>query len=332
MLGAIGDSIIASAVIDDLKRHFPQATVVAFISEANSQIPQIIDGLDESVLVPLLRPHMAWRAVRRRPVDLLLDFSPWPRIGAVLSSLARARYTIGLRRANQYRHFAYDAVAEHRGDCHEIENVRSVVRCLGIEPTGTPRLKRGLAEALPAMEPEHPYVLLHPWAAGYGHVMKEWLPDRWVHLAQALIAEGYSIAISGGPADRDKSLALAKAIASPAVVVLAGTISLAQLVAVLARAAAVVSVNTGIMHLAATVDCPLVALNGPVNPLRWGPLGQRSLGVGPGVDEGGAYLDLGFEYTDGSPDAMAMISVAEVLTHLGKFLPIGAHRDLETVP
>lgn len=332
MLGAIGDSIMASAVIEDLKRRFPQAVIVAFFSESNRDVLQILDGVDESVLVPLSRPHRALSAVRHRPVDLLLDFSPWPRVGAVLSCLARTRFTIGLRKANQFRHFAYDAVGEHRSDRHEIENVRSVVRCLDIKPVGRPRLKPGLLEASPTMGLERPYVLFHPWAAGYRHFMREWPTDRWIDLAQTLIGEGYSIAISGAPSDRGKALALAEAIAHPSAMVLAGTISLAQLVTVLAKATAVVSVNSGIMHLAAAIDCPLVALHGPTNPLRWGPLGRRSLVVGPGADQGGAYLDLGFEYPADAPDIMSTISVAEVLTHLANFLPIAAPPDLEPVP
>ncbi len=320
MFGAIGDSLIAGSVIADLKLRFPAASIVGFISEANRGIIQILDGLDESVVVPISRPHSAVRAIRRRPVDIVLDFSPWPRTGAILSALAKARYTVGLRREGQYRHYAYDAVGEHRKDRHEIENLRDVVRCLGIDPVGTPRLKAALFDQPLPAELSRPYVVFHPWAAGYRHELREWPDQHWVELAQALIRDGYQIALSGAPHDRSRSLALAQAVGGPAVVVLAGRTTLGAMAAVLAKAEAVVSVNTGIMHLAAVLDCPLVALHGPTNPLRWGPLGARSKVLGPGAEDGGAYLDLGFEYPPDAPEIMGCIAVTDVLACLRELL------------
>ena len=101
---------------------------------------------------------------------------------------------------------------------------------------------------------------------------------------------------------------------------LAGDASLPQTIAALARAAAVVAVNTGTMHLVAALDIPLVALHGPTDPARWGPLSSRADVLGPGKDEGGAYLNLGFEYPPEAVDCMSMIATADVLTSLRKVL------------
>jgi len=42
----------------------------------------------------------------------------------------------------------------------------------------------------------------------------------------------------------------------------------------LAFAAGVVSVNTGVMHVAAALGTPTIALNGPTSGTRWGPRGR----------------------------------------------------------
>ncbi|MBO4368790.1 MAG: glycosyltransferase family 9 protein, partial [Desulfovibrio sp.] len=76
---------------------------------------------------------------------------------------------------------------------------------------------------------------------------------------------------------------------------LAGNVTLAELAWLFSRAECVVSVNTGILHLAALAGCPTIALNGPTNPLRWGPVGEICLSLLP-HNPHSAYLNLGFEY------------------------------------
>jgi len=55
----------------------------------------------------------------------------------------------------------------------------------------------------------------------------------------------------------------------------AGSLSLLELADVLAAADAVVSVNTGVMHLAAEVGARTVSLEGPTSAARWAPVGPR---------------------------------------------------------
>jgi ADP-heptose:LPS heptosyltransferase len=106
---------------------------------------------------------------------------------------------------------------------------------------------------------------------------------------------------------------------------LAGKASLLDAAAYLNSAAAVVSVNTGTMHLAALLGSPLVALHGPTNPDRWGPnypgstRHHKTIILGPGMQEGGAYLNLGFEYSDNPIYLMDQISVEAVISALRKF-------------
>ena len=81
----------------------------------------------------------------------------------------------------------------------------------------------------------------------------------------------------------------------------------------LRRARVVVSVNTGVMHLAAIVGAPTVSINGPNRNGRWGPVGPRALGVeapGPGC----GYLHLGFNFDGQATDCMERISVEQVAT------------------
>jgi ADP-heptose:LPS heptosyltransferase len=79
----------------------------------------------------------------------------------------------------------------------------------------------------------------------------------------------------------------------------------------LKRARIVVSVNTGVMHLAAALGAPTISINGPTDNRRWGPVGKWVEGISaPGA--GCGFLHLGFEF-DGHPtDCMERITVDQV--------------------
>lgn len=311
LFAAIGDSLIASTLIEDLKRRYPQAKIVGFLSEANRAFAEIVDGFDETVMVPVSRPWAAVRAIRQRPVDILLDIGQWARINAALSALAKTKFTVGLSKAGQYRHYAYDMTSEHRADRHELENFRGLVRCLGIEPQGMPRLKPAIMIAPPPKGLPARYIVFHPWASGFRHHFREWPEAHWIELARAVTKEGYAVVITGGPKDRVQSEALAATMACAPVIVAAGKVNLAETAAILNNAEAVVCVNTGIMHVAAALGCRMVALHGPTNPTRFGPLSANAVVLTPPREAGGGYLDLGFEYPRHPSDIMKLIGVAE---------------------
>jgi ADP-heptose:LPS heptosyltransferase len=179
---------------------------------------------------------------------------------------------------------------------------------------------------------KQPYLVLHPWASGNRFQLREWPISSWLALAIKLIQSGYGVVITGGPGDLERGNALFQDIkqgldadVSKALLNLAGQSSLLKTAAYVNGAAAVVSVNTGTMHLAALLNKPLVALHGPTNPDRWGPVypgannGQSVVVLGPGIQEGGAYLNLGFEYPQDPSYLMDQISVEAVVDALRKF-------------
>ena len=95
------------------------------------------------------------------------------------------------------------------------------------------------------------------------------------------------------------------------VVNVAGKYDLGQVVDLVFRSECVVSVNTGVMHLAAAVGAPTVGLNGPTAETRWGPVGERAVSVNSSFP-GCGYLNLGFEYDGHRKDCMAGIPVDRV--------------------
>jgi heptosyltransferase-3 len=157
-------------------------------------------------------------------------------------------------------------------------------------------------------------VVFHPWPAGGSLSLREWPEDYWMALAQRLARPDVIFAVTGAPAQIAQSRAFAVRLAlAPGVRAMAfeGEGGLVQLVRLLCKARLAVSVNTGIMHLAAVVGIPTVSLNGPTADHRWGPRGRCCVGVSP-ADGSGGYLHFGFEISPHSVDVMSRIKPDQV--------------------
>ena len=116
-----------------------------------------------------------------------------------------------------------------------------------------------------------PLVILHP-GANWPH--KRWAPERFAALADRLTeSQRVQVMITGGPDDVALAETVKQAMRHPAVV-LAGQTTLRQLAADLEQASLVVSNDTGVLHVAAALGRPVVALYGPTSPLLTGPLGE----------------------------------------------------------
>ena len=328
VFAAIGDALLASSLIADLKKAYPESKITIFATPANAVTFELIEGYDQLVLVPITKPWQAISVMRQHPVDLLIDTSQWSRIGAVVAAFSGARWTIGFETEGQNRHFAYDASVKHSPKVHELSNFGALLNPLGHHSNLSPPIAVSRLLETNCLKIRQPYVVLHPWASGNRFELREWPIDRWVDLAKRLITAGYGVVITGGPGDENRARLLCEQIGhsqDQSLINFAGKASLLETATYLQSAAAVIAVNTGTMHLAALLGAPLVALHGPTNPLRWGPVypgsphADRTVVLGPGPNEGGAYLNLGFEYPVHPTYLMDQISVDDVVAALRKF-------------
>jgi ADP-heptose:LPS heptosyltransferase len=333
MFETLGDTLLAGTIIASLRETFPRIDITVFASRGNAGALSLMEGIDRVVDVPLLRPFAALRAVRSVRVDAMIDIGQWPRWYAMLCVLSRSRYTIGFATPRQARHYAFDAAVPHRADVHEVENFQAL---LGPLP-GVRRLPPARALRRPGALPrqfaaEVPYVVCHPWPGGFNARAREWPQESWVELFGRMRAGGYSVLISGGASDRERARALVERCpAGWPVRSIAGECDLASLAAILANASAAVCVNTGIMHLAALLDVPLVALHGPTSRRRWGPVGAHALALAPPPGADCEFLNLGFEYPHQPIDCMRRIGVDEVFAAWSRCLPTQNEHHEEAV-
>jgi heptosyltransferase-3 len=320
---ALGDTILLSAILSDLKKAFPTSRVILFVGSSNAFLARDLKDIDKVVQLPLRNPWVALRLLRREKLDWMIDADSWPRISALWACLAGAKWVLGFRTGQQQRHFAFDQYIQHDGELHELSNYRNLLRALDV-PVGSlpqdPRLwlasRPGGLNAAPNPEIAlSPTVFFHPWPGGTKSELKEWPLDFWAELAARILADpAWRILLSGAAADcaKNEKLLAVLPVALRGRVHNAAEKALDVSLANLAFAKALVSVNTGILHLGAALRIPVLGLHGATNPKRWGPVGEGHESVVSAHPQA-ACLNLGFEYPAGDPDIMRELSVDRVM-------------------
>jgi len=101
---------------------------------------------------------------------------------------------------------------------------------------------------------------------------KDWFPERWVEVADALHEQfGMQVVLVGGKSERElaaERIVMEKARYKPRSELGSG---LRNLVGILDASALVLSPDTGPLHMAVALERPVISLMGYTNPKRTGP-------------------------------------------------------------
>jgi heptosyltransferase-2 len=131
---------------------------------------------------------------------------------------------------------------------------------------------RGAAQRALHLKSDRPVVVLCP-GAEFGPA-KRWPPNQFAALASMFLGDGLQVWIIGSPKDRIAAEAVMNALGEDRHQVrdLAGRTDLGTAIDLLSAAALVVSNDSGLMHAAAAVGVPLVALFGSSSPAYTPPM------------------------------------------------------------
>ncbi len=263
-LGAMGDIVHALPAAASLKHAFPgwRMTWVAEarwapLLEANPLVDRVV-LVDRRTGAGLAR---AWRELRAERFDFAVDFQGLIK-SALVASAARADRIYGFDRslareplAAMFYSDKVRARAAHRVD-RNLELAARAGACTAVHSFPLPP---GRAEGeLPGA-----FVLASP-LSGWG--AKQWPLDSYARLAQRLRREaGIPLVLNGRPADRDVLAGVPDAVLHLS--------SIEGLIDATRRAAAVVGVDSGPLHIAAALGKPGAAIFGPTDPAQTGPYG-----------------------------------------------------------
>jgi len=233
------------------------------------------------------------RALRRERFDTVYDFEFFTRFSAVVGFLTGARELHGFASTRVWRGGLHTHVAPFNRYWHVARNFRVLagaddglnVTARDLTPHRVTELDEARAESLLAEQgiaADAPYAVLNP-NAGALSLERRWPPPMFAELARRLLRrDGLAVVLIGSGAEREYTEGvreLVERLPDERVANLAGRLGTGGLAAVLRRAAAVVSNDSGPMHLAAALGAPTVGLFGPETPVMYGPLGLRALAL-----------------------------------------------------
>lgn len=271
----VGDVLTATPALRSLRRTFPNASIAALTSPQCAAILERTGFVDEVLAFDKWSPALPAALaldLRRRGFDaMLLLHHLTTRQGiakyAALATAVGAPVRAGLD--NGHGWFLTHRAPDHGfGVRHEVEYCNDVVGLLGAPPdTGqlafplTDKERAYAGEVLPRVRP---LVAVHPGSGSYS-TARRWPVGRYAEVVERLVKEGASIVVVGGPDEESLGRALGAGID------LTGRTTIVQLGAVLEGCDAFVGNDSGVMHIAAAVGTPVVALFGPSNHGAWGP-------------------------------------------------------------
>ena len=169
-----------------------------------------------------------------------------------------ARVTAGLRTPDAE---ALDRTLPFVHFQHEVVRLLEVVGLVGAEPvTLAPRFPVTTADLTASLrvvpDDRRPLVVVHP---GARDPRRRWPAERFAQVADALAQRRARVVVTGTQAERTVAEEVATAMREEACVV-AGALSLTELVGLLARAALVLANDTGPRHLAEALGTPTVSI------------------------------------------------------------------------
>jgi len=293
---SLGDVIQALPVLRILRRRFPQAEIYWWVDRELA--PLIEDDPDLTGVCLFYRRGWSgwqtWQAtarslwrMRRLEFDWVLDLQALARSG-LIAWFSGGRRIVGLDDPREGAPTFYDTAVPRPGPrSHAVEWYLKLVEALDVAPhwdfewiPPRPQVQARIAASRP--EAGAVWIGVQPGA--------RWRSKRWPerHFAEtvARLAEAVPearFAIFGSRAELDAAVRVAAG-APEQCAVLAGKISLPEMVEWLRRCAVVLTNDTGPMHVAAALRRPLVALFGPTDPARTGPYGQAQNVLRAGLD------------------------------------------------
>lgn len=288
-LERIGDLLMTHQAIASARQLWPAAEMDLAVGSWNAPLARLIPEVSRvDVLdVPWLAREgtgLSWSALvshargwRTRRYDLVINFEPDIRSNFLVwhsGALRRVGYWTGGGGAFLTDALAYDPGAHVAANAQRL--LTQVDARAGSLPGAAPRLaidassEAAAARALSGVPAEHRLVGLH---VSGGRESKQWHLSRFADVGRQLAQErDVTLVLTGGPSDRALVDEVKVQLGTAAVVDTAGALDLPATAALLSRLTMLITGDTGPMHLAASVGAPVIALFGPSDPRRYGPL------------------------------------------------------------
>jgi heptosyltransferase-2 len=274
----IGDVILATPLIGNLKTQFPDAKIDFLVKNGNQSLLRNDPNLNE-ILVFDKKKKVAsllelLKKIRANKYDLVINLHRFASSG-ILTFLSGAKQKLGFKK-NPFS-FAYTQSFPHEigNGKHEVDRNLELIKHLTSSLNRQPKLypSKEDFEAIKTYHTEN-YYCLAPASVWF---TKQAPKEIWLKLIAKLSAENSTIYLLGGPDDKELCEEIKLKTNAQKVINLAGKLSLMQSAALMKDAKRNFVNDSGPLHLASAMNAPVSAFFCSTTPLfGFGPLSDDS--------------------------------------------------------
>ncbi|MEW6702743.1 MAG: glycosyltransferase family 9 protein [Bacteroidota bacterium] len=279
-LRGIGDVVLSTVVLDNLKKDFPLAQI-DYLVEKPSQPG--LSGLKEINRVLIFNRENFWKKIatiskiRKENYDLVFDFFSNPST-AIITFFSGAKYRVGF--PYRGRTYAYNFFGpEERNKFHAAQLHLETLKLLGVEHT-IKQLHFSIDETalLFAKKYFNENFSQEGFVVGVcptgGWPSKKCEPEKFAEISRALIDKfNAKIIILWGKSDESDARIIHSQLENKSVI--APETSIQELAALISKCSILVANDSGPMHISTAVGTPVLSLHGPTSPYLQGPFGEK---------------------------------------------------------
>ncbi|MDH4154067.1 MAG: lipopolysaccharide heptosyltransferase II [Nitrospira sp.] len=280
---SLGDIVHTFPVVSAIKAQWPGVHVTWVVKRQWAGLVECAEGVDR--VWPVDTTVSSWvregLALRAEQFDLALDLQGLFRSG-VLAWLSGAPTRVGFENGREGSPWFYtNRVPVAHPNIHAVDRCLSLVGALGVKRPEKPQFRFKLQEedvaTVRAICHRHGLAVDRPWIAM--SIGARWPTKRWPLTAFAAVMDQLQASqprpvVVIGSSDERRYTSQLRALTGSPFVDLCGEISLRHLPALLSTASAMVTNDSGPMHIASALHVPVVAMFGPTSAIRTGPYGD----------------------------------------------------------
>jgi heptosyltransferase I len=278
-LSALGDTCHVVPVLRTLQQAWPTTQFTWVIGKAEARLMSLLEGVEFITVDKRAGVLGARRQLREqlgsRRFDILMHMQLASR-ASLLAQAIRADVKLGYdrARARELQWLFTNERIEPRVNEHTLDAFFGFAAAMGVRerlmrwdlplpPDARDYAERLIPDATPTM-------VISPCSS---HALRNWSPERYAAVADyAISRHGMRVILAGGPSAIEKDMGVAiERSARNALINQIGRDTLPQLLALLARATALVSPDSGPAHMATMVGTPVIGLYAATRPARSGP-------------------------------------------------------------
>lgn len=340
-LSAIGDCTHMLPIVHTLQTHWPHTHLSWIVGKTEAELVGDLPGVEFIVFDKNAGPTAygrLWRELIRRRFDVALKMQVAGR--ANLAGLAiRAPIRLGFdsARAKDGHGLGINCRIPPTPDQHVLDGFFSFLETLGLRERvmswELPIPPQAEAFAERHIPDDTPTLVISPCSS---HPRRDWDAESYAGVADhAIERHGLQVLLSGGPSSREK--ATAQEIASQMrhePINLVGKQTLKGLFAIMRRAVAVITPDSGPAHIATAAGAPVIGLYAASNPQRTGPYLSRQWCVNRYPEAARRFLGadasaLPWGQKIKHPQAMSLIHLEDVIERLDALMAAGGRRAID---